>query len=156
MVVRETLDSDSGFATHLDQVKISELVDAIVRNEPPFGGGSGITNVAEEYADALPPKGQSMVDLHVEPRPSAGPKGEVLKVQVHRFKCNRCGAIDKAIPFSGFEITHELFQVGKEFKHKVTKKPLDTGVRIPNTKTIIKAKGGVGTVTSALHDPRPK
>jgi hypothetical protein len=85
-----------------------------------------------------------------------GPKGEVVKVQVHMFKCKRCGAIDKPIPFSGYEITHEVFQEGKEFKHKVTKKPLDTGVRIPSTKTIIKAKGGNGSVTSAEHKPGPK
>ena len=155
MMVRETLESDSGAVSHLDQVEWSELVDPIVRNEPPFGGGSGFVNNSE-YKAAIPPPGLSIVDRHVEPRPSMGPKGEVLKVQVHMFKCKRCGAIDKPIPFSGYEITHEVFQVGTEFKHRVTKKPLETGVQIPNTKRIIKAKAGFGTVTSALHKPGPK
>jgi hypothetical protein len=155
MIVRETLESDSGALSHLDQVEMSELVDPFHRDEPPFGGGSGVVNNSG-YQAAIPPPGLSMVDRHVEPRPSRGPKGETVKLQVHMFKCKRCGAIDKPVPFSGFEVTHEVFQVGKEFKHRVTKKPLETGVRIPNTKTIIKAKGGLGTVTSALHRTGPK
>lgn len=154
MIVKETLESDSGSTAHLDKVEWSELVDPIIRDDPPFGGGSGIVNNSG-YKAAIPPPGLSIGDRHVEPRPSAGPKGQVLKVQVHMFKCARCGAVDKPIPFSGFEITHEVFLVGKEFKHKVTKKPLDTGVRIPQTKVIIKAKGGFGTVTSKIHKPGP-
>ena len=155
MMIRETLESDSGAVSHLDQVEWSELVDPIVRDEPPFGGGSGFINNSG-FKPAIPPQGLSIVDRHVEPRPSAGPKGQVVKVQVHMFNCKRCGASEIPIPSSGFEITHDVFKQGAEFKHKVTKKPLDTGVRIPGSKKIIKAKGGIGTVTSALHKPGPK
>jgi hypothetical protein len=151
MFVQETLEADSGAPSHLDQVKWHELVDPIVRDEPPFGQGSGFINNTEEYISAIPPKGQFIGDRHAEPRPSAGPKGRVLKVQVHVFKCNRCGAEDKAIPFSGYEITHEVFPDGNSFSYKVTKKPLDTSVRIPKTKTIIKARAGFGEATSPVH-----
>jgi peptidoglycan hydrolase-like protein with peptidoglycan-binding domain len=155
MIVKETIQSDSGVVAHLDQVEWSELVDPIIRNEPPFGQGSGFVNNSG-YLPAIPPPGLSITDRHTEPRPSAGPKGEVVKVQVHMFKCKRCGAIDIPIPFSGFDVTHRVFQVNGAWKHQVTKKPLDTGVRDPATKKIIKAKGGFGTVKSALHNPGPK
>ena len=151
MTMKETLESDSGASSHLDQVQWHELVDPIVRDEPPFGGGSGFINNTVDYIPAIPPAGKFIGDRHVEPRPSAGPKGRVVKVQVHVFKCNRCGAVDKAIPFSGYEITHEVFPDGSTFSHKVTKKPLDTGVRIPQTKTIIKARGGFGEASSPVH-----
>jgi peptidoglycan hydrolase-like protein with peptidoglycan-binding domain len=155
MIVKETIESDSGLVAHLDQTEWSELVDPIVRNEPPFGQGSGFVNNSG-YLAAIPPPGLSITDRHVEPRPSAGPKGEVVKVQVHMFRCKRCGATDIPIPFSGFEITHQVFQVGKDWKHQVTKKPLDTGVRIPETKKTIKAKGGIGTVKSVVHNAGPR
>jgi peptidoglycan hydrolase-like protein with peptidoglycan-binding domain len=154
MIVKETIQSDSGIVAHLDQVEWSELVEAIERNEPPFGQGSGFVNNSS-YLPAIPPAGLSITDTHAEPRPSAGPKGKVLKVQVHMFKCKRCGVVDIPIPFSGFEVTHQVFQVGKEWKHQVVKQPLDTGVRTP-AKKVIKARGGVGTVKSAVHSAGPK
>jgi hypothetical protein len=154
MIVIETLESDSGASSHLDQVEWSELVEQFVRDDPPFGVGSGRINKSG-YIAAVPPPGLSITDRHVEPTPSAGPTGKVEKLQVHMFKCKRCGALDKAIPFSGFQITHQLFQQGKEFKHQVTKKPAEIGIRIPNTTTDIKAKGGFGSATSALQKISP-
>jgi peptidoglycan hydrolase-like protein with peptidoglycan-binding domain len=155
MMVKEALGSDSGAPSHLDRVQWSELVDPIKRDDPPFGTGSGFVNNSG-YKPAVPPPGLSIVDRHVEPRPSAGPKGESLKVQVHMFKCARCGAEDIPIPASGFEILHEVTLVGREFKHKVTKQPLATGVRDPVSKKIIKAKGGIGKLVSRPHAPGPK
>lgn len=155
MVVRETIEPDGGTISYLDEAEMSELVDPIIRDEPPFGRGSGFVNNSG-YQKCVPTPGEIMGDRHVEPRPSIGPKGQTLKVQVHMFKCKRCGAIDIPVPYSGFEIKHEVFLEGTEFKHRVTKSPLDTGVRDPVTKKSINAKGGTGTVKSVLHKPGPK
>ena len=151
MIVSDTLDSDSGNPAHLDKVEWSELVEAFARSDPPFHQGSGFVNNSG-YLPVIPPPGKIAGDSHAEPRPSAGPAGVADKIQLHIFKCLRCGAIDKSVPNSGFDIKHEVFQVGKQWKHRVTKKGEEIGITLPGTKTSIKTKAGSANIRSPEHD----
>jgi hypothetical protein len=67
------------------------------------------------------------------------------------FECKRCGATDKPVPFSGFEILQELSQKGREWHEHATKRPMDWRIQIPNTQIVIEAKGGSGDVSSRIH-----
>ena len=151
MIVAETLDSDSGRFADLDQVQWSEVVEPLTRNEPPFNQGSGIINNSA-FLPVIPPPGKFISDTHAEPRPSAGPKGIVDKIQLHIFNCARCGAIDKAVPNSGFDIEHEVFPAGNRFKHKVTKSATDISIILPSNRGTVKTKAGLGNVRSPDHD----
>ena len=151
MIVKDTLESDSGRFEALDKVEWSEVVESFRRSDPPFHEGSGFINNSG-YLPVIPPPGQFAADKHAEPRPAAGPKGLANKLQLHIFKCRRCGAIDKAIPNSGFDITHEVFQVGKQWKHRVTKKVKEIGIRLTGSTTSVKTKAGAGNIRSPEHD----
>jgi peptidoglycan hydrolase-like protein with peptidoglycan-binding domain len=141
--VRTVNESDSGNLADLTQAKVSEVVDNITRNEPPFGGGSGFVNNSK-YLQAIPPAGKIAVDDHVEPRPSAGPKGMAEKLQLHMFMCLRCGATDKAVPNSGFDIIHTVTQEKGEWVHRVTKTGAEIGIKLPDSGVILKSKAGKG------------
>jgi hypothetical protein len=150
MFVRETVESDSGFLSDLDQVEMSELIQDWVFDEPPYHGSTRETHTSG-YQSVVPEEGKIMVDEHVVNRPSAGPKGKVQRFQVHMFKCKRCGASDKPVPFSGFEILHELSQKGRDWQEQATKRPLPWHIQIPKTQTVIKARAGIGEVSSPIH-----
>jgi peptidoglycan hydrolase-like protein with peptidoglycan-binding domain len=154
MVVQETVESDSGSLSHLDQVDMSELLQEWVWDDPPFPGSTRPIR-ASGYLPVIPPLGQIMGDRHVVPTPSAGPKGKVQIFQVHMFKCKRCGATDKPVPFSGFEILQELSQKGREWHEQATKSPMAWHIKIPDKQTVIEAKGGSGDVSSPIHKIAP-
>jgi peptidoglycan hydrolase-like protein with peptidoglycan-binding domain len=151
MIVADSLESDSNNFADLDEVEWSEVVERFSRSDPPFHDGSGFVNNSG-YLPVIPPPGKFPGDTHDEPRPSAGPRGISEKIQLHIFKCHRCGAVDKAVPNSGFDITHEVFLVGKQWKHKVTKKGETIGVILPGTKTVVKTKPGSANITSPEHN----
>jgi len=150
MIVKETLESDSSRFADLDRVEMSEAVESFRKDEPPFHEGSGFVKNSK-YLPAIPPPGTFMGDTHVEPRPKAGPKGVAEKIQAHMFRCLRCGAADKAVPNSGFDIKHEVFGVGKQFKHRVTKKGEQIGIWLPSGITV-RTKAGFGHARSPDHD----
>jgi peptidoglycan hydrolase-like protein with peptidoglycan-binding domain len=150
MVVQETVESDSNRLSDLDQVDIMELIQEWVWDEPPFPGSTRQIHTSG-YLSAIPPQGKIQVDRHVTARPSAGPKGKVQVFQVHMFRCKRCSATDKPVPFSGFEILHELSQKGWEWHEQTTKRPFPWRIQIPNTQTVIEAKDGFGDVSSPIH-----
>ena len=154
LIVVVTLKSDSGTFGHLDQVEIAEVVEQFRKDEPPFKQGSGFANNSDFGPVIPPPKQskQSLTDQHAEPRPAPGPAGTSNRIQLHIFKCHRCGAVDKVIPSSGFDITHEVFAVGKTFKHRVTKLGAAIGIRPPG-KSSFKATAGKATgCRSPDHD----
>lgn len=153
IIVKETIESDSGSLEHLDQVQFAELIEEWRFDDPPYPGSTRPPLILP-YQNAIPPQGRVMADIHVVPRPSAGPEGKVQRFQVHKFKCNRCGAIDKPIPFSGFEILHELSQKGREFQDQAMKRPFPWRIQDPDAKTTIDVKSGFGEVSSAIHKPR--
>lgn len=151
MIVKVTMDSDGKNFSDLDQVEVSELIETFNRNMPPF---KDAPENPSGYTPVIPPQGLSMVDTHAEPRPSAGPRGTADKIQMHIFRCARCGANDKPVPNSGFDVLHEVFQdpATKKFRHKVTKKGTKIGMRIPGTQTIVKTNAGTATIVSPIHD----
>jgi hypothetical protein len=110
--------SDSGTFTDLDEAEFSEVVKPGPRNSPPFATLASSTQVNSGYmASNL----TGLVDTHTTGRPSAGPAGSNNFDQLFIFKCHRCGANDKNQPNSGFNIIHEVFQVGATWKHHVRK-----------------------------------
>ena len=151
MIVRVTMDSDSNNFSDLDHVQVSELIETFGRDMPPF---KDAPQNPSGYTPVIPPPGKSMADTHAEPRPSAGPKGTANKMQMHIFRCARCGANDKPVPNSGFDVLHEVFQdpATKKFRHKVTKKGEKIGMQIPQTKAIVKTNKGTATIVSPIHD----
>jgi peptidoglycan hydrolase-like protein with peptidoglycan-binding domain len=151
MQVVEKIESDSPDFQDMDRVEVSELVEAFKRDDPPFQSGSGFVNNSG-FQPVIPPSSDlSQVDTHVEPRPRPGPPGKSVKIQVHMFRCFRCGATDKPVPHSGFEVTHEVFRAGNGFKHRVSKKGEDVGITAPSGVSI-KSKPGLGTARSSEHD----
>ena len=130
LIVRIAIKSDSGRFDDLDEVDMSEVVEQFHKDQPPFKDGSGFANTSP-YQPIIPKQGpRTMVDSHVEPRPTPGPKGKANRIQLHIFHCKRCGAVNKVVPKSGFDILHEVFLVGKVFKHKVTKVGAAIGIRV--------------------------
>jgi hypothetical protein len=173
--VLEDWDSDSGTFGDLGAVFLSEIVEQIPKTEPPFKQGSGFVNNSGYGVEPCGPGtgiqpanvktfncpgGNTviLVDSHQEPVPDAGPKGTAEKLQLHIYKCNRCGAVDKAMPNSGFDITHEVFQVGKQFKHRATKVGSEIGIAVkvaptPGGNTKWRSKAGTATdCRSQNHD----
>jgi peptidoglycan hydrolase-like protein with peptidoglycan-binding domain len=150
MRVVESFQSDSGSFVDLDQVEVSEVVDLLRRSDPPFQTGSG-RNKVSDYMPAIPPEGTILVDNHRQPRPTAGPAGMVDSIQLHIFRCLRCGAVDKPVPNSGYEIRDEVFQVGKEWKHRVTKQGQAVGISLPDNRGTVKTSAGKGKSRSPEH-----
>jgi hypothetical protein len=151
MIVKDTVKSDSGKFDDLDQVEISEVVEQFRKDEPPFNDGSGFVKQSD-YMAAIPPPGKIAGDTHAEPRPSAGPKGTSTRIQLSMFKCWRCGAVDKAVPNSGYDIEHTVSQVGGKWKHRVIKKGTEIGITLRTTKATLKSKAGLGNNRSPEHD----
>lgn len=151
IIVKVALKSDSGKFEDLDKIEMSEVVEQFRKDEPPFKQGSGFANNSG-YGPLIPPPGKALADTHGEPRPDPGPKGISNRIQLHIFRCNRCGAIDKVVPNSGFDIKHEVFQVGKLFKHRATKVGAEIGIQPPG-KPVFKSKAGsANNCRSPDHD----
>lgn len=128
VILRVATQSDSGQFSDLDKVEVSEVVEQFRKDEPPFKEGSGFVNNSG-FGPIIPPRGQSVTDTHAEPRPAPGPKGKSNRIQLHIFNCKRCGAVNKVVPKSGYDITHEVFLVGRVFKHRVTKVGAAIGIK---------------------------
>jgi len=164
IIVRIFTDSDSGKEADLDQVQTSEIVQQFHWDDPPFPQGSGrfsgAGTVAGQVSDldfspVIAPPGKYKGDTHAQARPSPGPKGNVEFVQVHVFKCARCGMPPKALPKSGFDIKYEVFwsKAGQKWQYKISK----IGTEIGNSvgKESFKAKGGTTNPTAGIvvtHD----
>jgi hypothetical protein len=148
MSVAITFESDSG---DLDKVEFKEVVELSHKDEPPFKEAFRPV-IIRNYLPIIPPPGQVAGDEHKEPRPSAGPKGIAEYDQLHIFKCLRCGAVDQAIPNSGFSIRNEVFPAGKQWKHKVTKKGDIISLSLPDSKIRVTTRAGSGEARSPDHD----
>jgi hypothetical protein len=129
VILRVEINSDSGAFTDLDKVETSEVVEQFRKDEPPFKEGSGFANNSG-FGPIIPPPGKLMTDTHDEPRLAPGPKGKSNRIQLHIFNCKRCGAVNKVLPKSGYDINHEVFPVGKVFKHRVTKVGAPIGIKV--------------------------
>jgi len=153
-ILRVTVQSDSGAFSNLDEVEWSEVVEQFRKDEPPFKQGSGFANNSGFEAIIPPKKGLSITDTHDEPRPEAGPKGVSNRIQLHIFNCKRCGAINKVVPNSGYDIVHEVFQDSstKLFKHKVTKKGAKIGIRPKGMPVFNATAGSAIKCVSPDHD----
>ncbi len=155
IIVRVAIQSDSGRFGDLDQIAMSEVVEQFRKDQPPFNEGSGFANTSG-FQSIIPPLGkqgkpQTQIDRHVEPRPAPGPNGKSNRIQLHIFNCQRCGAVNKVLPKSGFDILHEVFQVGKIFKHRVTKVGAPISIKVATN--VFKATAGSATgCRSPEHD----
>ena len=148
VIVRVVIQSDSGNVSDLDKVEMSEVVEQFRKDQPPFKDGSGFVNNSEFHAILPPLPGQSLTDSHAEPRPAPGPTGKSNRIQLHIFNCKRCGAVNKVLPKSGYDITHEVFLVGKAFKHRVTK--VGAAIGIKRGVNLFKAAAGSATGCRSL------
>jgi hypothetical protein len=138
MIHSLTLTSDSGTLLDLDKISVSELNKEVQRNNPPFTAG-GIVALGYDLASNYPKS-----DLHGAAQVTlvCGPVGTFTVDQLFEFKCERCGAVDIAVPQSGFRLVHQVFQgnTPAEWGYKVTKSAV--GVTIGTLTT----GAGAGTI----------
>ncbi len=150
LVVKVALGSDSGNFSDLDKILMSEVVEQFRKDQPPFKDGSGFVNNSG-FQGVIPPPGQTITDSHVEPMPDAGPKGVSNRIQLHIFNCLRCGAVNKVVPNSGFDILHEVLPVGRTFVHRTTKTGLAVGIRPPGMPSFKSTAGTARGCVSKAH-----
>jgi len=113
--------SDNGVLSDLVDTEISEKVSQGIKNSPPFQ--STLPIQVSGYQSGYIPHGIIYADNHTYPRRSLSLTAEGINevFQLFIYKCKCCGASNIVMPNSGFKITHKIFKVGTQWKHKTEK-----------------------------------